>query len=323
MKRIGLLCILLTLATVTPLEAEQLLLNSSQLAISLQQGNTEAVLKNDVSNLVDKTSEGWLRNLLSTKQGVTEISFQGITGDNPVWSFLFLRPLTESRDLKNNTFFQGSVFREDGRTTLNAGYGYRRLVNDKKVLVGTNIFYDHEFPYNHQRMSVGCEIRTTVGEINANLYKGLSGWKNVDNNIAEKALGGYDTEIALAFPYIPSAQFRYKHFNWIGVENTPDLKGNTFSITATISNGLSVEAGYTDYLNGYADYNKDSVERFVKVAYSIGIGAKKAASKPRISNSAYAFESMVDKRFDKVRRENRIIKARRSSNFVVLADGNY
>ena len=42
----------------------------------------------------------------------------------------------------------------------------------------------------------------------------------------------------------------------------------------TSKNGLSVEAGYTDYLNGYADYNKDSVERFVKVAYSIGIGAK-------------------------------------------------
>ena len=303
----------------TPIQSDQSLNNpvisaTPQLLQSLQQGNAVDILKNKVEGQVDKTSEGWLKNLLSTKQGVTEISLQGITSSSPVWSFLLLRPVTESKDLKNNTFIQTSIFREDGRTTLNLGYGYRRLAFDDKVLLGTNLFYDHEFPYNHQRMSVGGEVRTTVGEINVNAYRGVSDWKTIGTGVEEKALGGYDTELSIALPYIPSAHFRYKHFIWNGVDGVSDLLGNTFSLTGTLYEGLSLEAGYTDYSSGYQDYNKGTSESFARLSYNISIGSKptKREPKPYIISTPYSLDSMVDHRFEKVRRENRIIKTTKS-----------
>lgn len=319
MKRILLLFSLFAFFAVLPVHAappaeERMLAAVPDLLRSLEQGNTDEVLKTEAGSLADRTSEGWLRNILSTDKGVTEISLQGIASSEPVWSFLFLRPISESNDLKDNTFFQGSVFRQDGRTTLNGGLGYRRLVADERVLLGANLFYDHEFPRDHQRMSVGGEIRTTVGELNANLYHALSGWKDDGENFEERALGGYDVEAALALPYIPSAHLRYKHFSWNGIDEVADLKGNTFSLTGSLYRGLMLELGYTDYSSGYGDYSLDTAERFVKVSYNVAFGGNDVneATRPHTISQPWCFDSMVDRRFEKVRRENRIIKARRS-----------
>jgi adhesin/invasin len=38
-------------------------------------------------------------------------------------------------------------------------------------MLGVNAFYDHEFPYDHGRYSIGLEARSTVGEVNANMYQ--------------------------------------------------------------------------------------------------------------------------------------------------------
>jgi len=292
-----------------------------ELASSIEQGTTAEVLKSEAGSLADRASESWLTNLLSTRQGVTEISITGITSSEPVWSFMFLRPVTESRDLRDNTFIQSSLFREGGRTTFNLGYGYRRMVCDEKVLLGTNIFFDHEFPYDHQRMSVGGELRTTVGEINTNLYRALTKWKDVGGNMEERALGGYDAEVALAVPYIPSAHMRFKHFCWNGEDNIEDVKGNTFSLTGSLYEGLSVEAGYTDYNSGTNEGR--SFERFLTLAYNFSFGGNDVnrATKPHTISTPYTFESMVDRRFEKVRRENRIMKARRNASFNVTVTG--
>jgi len=317
---------LLALVAVSPVHAaapleEHMLALVPELARSVEQGTTAEVLGSEAGSLADRTAQGWFTNLLSTRQGVTEISITGITSNEPVWSFLFLRPVTESLDLRDNTFVQSSVFREGGRTTLNLGYGYRRMAFDEKVLFGTNIFYDYEFPYDHQRMSVGGEIRTTVGEVNSNLYRALTKWKDVGGNMEERALGGYDVEVGLAVPYVPSAQMRFKHFCWNGEDNIEDLKGNTFSLTGSLYEGLSVEAGYTDYNSGTNEGR--SFERFLTVGYNVSFGGNdvNSATKPRLLSTPYVFESMVDRRFEKVRRENRIMKARRNASFAVTVTG--
>jgi len=41
-------------------------------------------------------------------------------------------------------FTQGGVTRFNDRTTTNIGLGARRLVMDKKLLLGANAFYDQE-----------------------------------------------------------------------------------------------------------------------------------------------------------------------------------
>lgn len=290
-------------------------LGVAQGAMAADPGAIKDQVKTQVSGLADRQAEGWLKNLLSSDRGVTEISVEGISHNKPVWNILLLRPLTESGDFRQNTFLQGSLFRQDERTTLNLGYGYRQLVNDDKVLLGVNAFYDYELPYDHQRMSLGGEIRSTVGELNANIYKGLSDWRKGANSLEEKPLNGHDIEAALALPYLPMAHVRVKNFVWNGIDGAADRKGNTYSLTGALPMGFSVEAGRTDYTGATRD------ESFLKVTYTLPLGGAARSVKPLRLNVPYSMGSMVDRRFEKVRRDNRIVKATRTTGFAVTVSG--
>ncbi|TCD46982.1 inverse autotransporter beta domain-containing protein [Chlorobium sp. N1] len=232
-------------------------------------------------------------------------------------------PLYQSDNLADNLFVEGGFDFQDARKTLDGGIGYRHLMANDKVMLGANAVYSHEFPRNHQRLSYGAEIRTSVFEINSNYYHRMTDWKltGVANN-EEKARGGYDVELAVALPYVPSAHFRVKHFCWNGVEsNDPtnpidDLKGNTFSVSSSIYDGLAVEVGYVDYTSGNAEYSKGDCERFLKISYTMdlfGTGVNKA-TRPRISKKPYSFERMDDRRFEKLRFEQKIYSASKENN---------
>lgn len=263
------------------------------------QNGTDGVV-DGIGVRLDSGAEGVLGNVVG-QEGTTEITIHDVLGENPDGSILLLRPITESEDLSQTLFLQTSAAYDDSRTTVNVGLGIRQLISDNKILLGLNAFYDHEFPYDHQRMSIGGEIRTTVGEVNANYYKDLSGWKGPDDS--EKALGGYDVEIGLALPYMPSTMLRAKTFVWNGEDGADDLKGNTFSLTGSLFPNVTFELGHTDY-------NSVEDEDFIKLSYSLPIGGKGTTSDDGIvfSSNAYEFSSMVDRRLEKVRRENKIVK---------------
>ena len=273
----------------------------AQTVVAAGQNGVDGV-KSAASVQLEKSAENAIKNFLYSKDGVTEVSIQGTTGHTPTYNILLVRPLTESVDKINNTFVQGSVFYENERTTANLGLGYRRLVADKKLLLGLNVFYDQEFPYNHQRMSIGAEARTTVGEINLNRYYGLSDWKTNDDGLEEKALSGYDAQLIVALPYIPTASVRAKTFEWYGIEGGDDIKGQTYSLAGLVYPGLTIEAGKNYYSNSTLE---DS--RFIKATYSVSLQSKKS-SKPVFIDTPYELKSMEDKRFEKVQRENKIVK---------------
>ena len=86
---------------------------------------------------------------------------------------LVVKALSDPEDVENTIFTQMSTFVNAGRATVNLGLGYRRLVEDNKILLGINTFYDHEFPYRHGRASLGLEARTSVGEINLKVMKSV------------------------------------------------------------------------------------------------------------------------------------------------------
>jgi len=233
----------------------------------------------------------------------TEVTIEGFQGSKPTFSILTTQPITESDDLKHTTFWQGSIFSNDGRETLNLGLGYRRLSDDEKWLYGVNAFYDHEFPYDHRRASIGGEIRSSLVELNVNKYYGLSNALTGENGVQETALGGFEFELGTQIPYIPGTKFFAKQFKWDGEDGGSDLKGKTYSldIGREILNNTSLEAGIHDY-----DGTKAS-EKFAKLTYHFGKQSKPAKS--FISTVAFEnLKSMKDKRLDKVRRTNTIVK---------------
>jgi len=253
--------------------------------------------KEIVSSKVDSEIEGQISSWLSN----TEVSVQGVSKGKPTFSILTLQPFHESEDLSDTFFGQFSIFGNDGRTTLNLGSGYRYMTPSENWLFGVNAFYDHEFPYDHQRMSVGLEARSSVIEFNANQYYAISGWKTGENSLEEHALDGTDVELGFTLPYMPGSKLYYKSFEWDTLNGLTPIKGDTISLefSGDLIPGLTLEVGATDF-----DVREDS--EFVKLTYTHR--ESQTSATPFFSKKAYSMRSMSSQRLNKVRRENKIVK---------------
>jgi adhesin/invasin len=230
--------------------------------------------------------------------------------NQPTAGVLVVSPLSDPKDIKNTLFTQGSVYHFDDRTTVNLGLGYRRLEWDNKILLGVNGFYDHEFPYDHGRTSLGLEARTSVGEVNFNQYWGVTGWKAANTGYEERALGGTDLELGVPLPYMNWAKVYGRGFIWNSVDGVSNLKGNDISLRAQVPvlPGLAIEAGHRNYNN-----LKD--EDFLRITYNVMNFNAAKPTQPWFSETAYKLASMEDRRYEKVRRENLIIKQKKSNGF--------
>jgi hypothetical protein len=265
--------------------------------------NISQVVEETALDLASEKVESELQDTFSN----TEVSIDLSPDGKNTIGILTVQPLSDPEDISNTIFGQGSLFSSDGRHTLNLGLGYRRLTDSKNWIYGINAFYDHEFPYDHSRASVGLEIRSSVFELNANEYVALSGWKTGKNSIDEHALDGRDLEVGFAIPYMPSSRIYYKQFQWDALNGADDLKGQTTSLEISgdiLVPGLSVSLGQTTF-----DGNLEDVE-FVRLDYRLGQSAEERT--PLFSKDAFQFESMEEKRFEKVRRENQIVKQTRT-----------
>jgi len=239
----------------------------------------------------------------------TDFSIKSTEGLKPQIGILTFKPLNDTDD--GLTFFQGSFFTHDGdRETLNLGFGKRILSNDESFLFGLNGFYDYEIDYDHQRASIGGEIKSSILELSTNHYFGISGEQTGKNNIKEKVADGYDLEFGAHVPYIPTAKMYAKIFEY-DIPGGLDYEGIEYSSNIGIPNsGMNFEVGYKDYgNNGYDD------QWFFNLTFSL---SKMNPNTSFVSDKAFERVSMKDKKYEKVRRENLIVK---SKAFSVKAGG--
>ena len=215
-----------------------------------------------------------------------------------------------SEDNSDLSFFQGSLFLHDSdRETFNFGLGQRYLSNDESILFGLNAFYDYEFDYEHQRFSIGAEIKSSILDLNYNQYFAQSSSKKGKDSKNEEAIDGYDAEVGAHLPYIPSMKVYLKAFDF-EVPSGNDFQGLEFSTLVKIPNsGLSFEIGHTDY-----DNHTD--QSFINIKYSNNV---RNPGTSLFSNNAYEKISMKDRMFEKVRRDNVIKK--KGASFTVKAGG--
>ncbi len=76
-------------------------------------------------------------------------------------------------------------------------------------MYGLNAFYDHELDYDHQRGSIGAEIKSSILELNTNHYFAISNEKTGKNNVKEEVADGYDLEIGAHIPLLVKRLFSY------------------------------------------------------------------------------------------------------------------
>ena len=198
---------------------------------------------------------GFTQSFLEKYFPTVEVSFEEKNDDIKA-GLLVVAPLSDKEHIQNTIFTQLSFFYVEGRTTLNTGLGYIRLEFDNTLMLGVNAFYDHEFPYDHGRFSIGLEARTTVGEVNANIYQANTKWKRGEDGNQERALDGWDVEACLPLPYMNWATVFLKRYEWQGYDGVADAKRNDVQLRAYVPviHGLEIQAGRT-FKDGLSDEN--------------------------------------------------------------------
>ena len=265
---------------------------------------------NKASSIVNSKTNTAVGNFLNEHFPTSEFTLSSGLTDKVKGGVLVVRPLSDPSNITNTIFTQGSLyFSDEGRKTLNLGLGNRFLTLDNKLLLGANAFYDHEFPYDHGRTSLGLEAKSSVGEINYNKYFRHTSWKKGKGDKQEKALDGHDIEIGAPLPYLPWAKIYTKKFYYEAGDGVEDLKGDDLKLSAELPYGIGIEIGKRSYSSsGQVD------EEFVNITWSTSVGRNKDASLfELVSDEAYQLTSVEDKRYDKVRRENLIVKQKSGS----------
>jgi len=260
-----------------------------------------------VTSKIEQSIESRFRNV--------EIEITDLDGDDTRYSIFTVQPLYENLSAGRVTFFQGSIIALDDDETFNLGLGQRWLLNNSRMIAGLNIFYDNEWDVGHERMSIGGEILTSVGDIRVNSYQALTNAKTNDDGNEEKALDGMDIEVALPLPYLPSTRIHAKAFEWEGEDGARDLEGDTISLRTALPFGFELEAGRTSYDNS----NKQDAD-FVSLTFNVArFHNQQYIEQPKlISDTAYQLTDVTERRFEKVRRTNTIVKQVRKQGVITL-----
>ena len=201
----------------------------------------------------------------------------------------------------------------DDRQTLNAGFGIRALDPSERVMYGANIFFDQEFPHNHQRASFGIEMATSPFRFNANRYYALSTGKGLSGDITERALSGQDIKTKIAFPYLPNLFLDYSKFKWFGKDGLADVKGQTVGVSGALSDSLSIEIARKVYsTNNYTSENS------ARLTYRYTPGSEKSANIFTPMAVPYALEKLdAREKYAMTNRENEIQKQQTSPGLQV------
>jgi len=204
--------------------------------------------------------------------------------------------VTELLKIDSGTVFnQTSLNTHDDDGTINIGLGARKLLNDNKILIGSNLFYDHQFDEGHKRTGVGVEAISSVFDIRGNYYNAISGSKTTSEG-SERALDGWDTQLDYHLPgekdvNIFANLFRFENS---ATGSTYEEKGTKIGANASLGNFI-IEGGYLD-----DNQNNDAFFGSIKFVVNLG---DQGENKTR---NYLEYTDVSNKLYQPVKRENKI-----------------
>ena len=233
-------------------------------------------------------------------QGDTEVQFSAKEDNKPQFTIMTVRPISVHPG-KDAWFVQlqlsNTQIRSQSRLTTNIGLGYRTLSDNKKSMIGGNVFVDYDEEGN-SRYSLGFEFRTTVFEILINHYEAISGQKTV-GNFKERALDGNDMSINGQIPYLPWAKINLMHYEWKKVNNSKNSKGAKLSLDLLLTPNVVLELGVDDN-------NIQKKDNFAKLSFVFPPREGPSASTDFIADEAFPGGDMSSQLLSKVKRSNKI-----------------
>ena len=277
---------------------------------AVNQAKNQAV--QSVFSYGDNAIESWARDNLSSLR-LIEVESRSRADSKPTFRAITLFELTGNQFDKILSQISYSTFND--RETLNTGLVYRSMNQAMTHIYGINIFYDHEFNTGHARTGLGFEMKSSVYDVNINLYEAMSEIHHV-NGAPEVAAGGYDAEVGAVLPYLPWAKLYYKRYQWNN--ETKNIRhGEAVSLYMEPTTRLSLEAGMQD------DSTTNSHNAFIKLNYILCCNERKAGPGIfSVSSSAYTFGKIdEDRMYEKVRRENNVVTVKGGGGLTITATG--
>ena len=257
--------------------------------------------KKPLINSIFGTISNKIENLsvFSDKSNV-DVEITGGEKMKPMGSVSVVSPLSQEINsmIFNQTQINNYFVRGKQRQALNLGFGYRELSEDKKQFLGINSFFDIDTKSN-TRASVGLEYFSTPFTANANLYKKVSGAKTV-GDFTEKALSGYDVNLAGQVPYVSWAKINYTNYQWDKIDASKSSKGDKFGSTLNLTPSITLEIGVDDN-------NIDDTNNFASLTFSFPPNTQPSLKDGYFSEVAYENSDVSDDLLVKVKRSNKIV----------------
>ena len=295
----------LSSSNITKISLSAVLTMSLGFSLSVSADDSEQIKSSLMSRMTSSASSfvsTGIGALLSPNFDTVEVSTNLKEGDSTV----DIGVLKAFGDNPNSFLFnQINLNRYDKRTTLNLGFGYRRLNADETWMGGVNAFYDHEFPNDHKRNGVGFEVVSSVLESRVNSYHGTTGYIKDKSGTDSKVLDGRDMGFKVALPYLPGMMFGMNAVQWKGIDGLKDQKMRKYSLGGSLSDNLSLNYVRTDY----KDATKKDTDS-ISLNYTWAFGQEKHV-RPTLftfADNAYELKKLGAERYDLVKRENQLVK---------------
>ena len=244
-----------------------------------------------------------------------EVDLSGFYKGKPSYGISTILPLYDQNN--RNTFIQGHLSTQADIEMLNIGLVQRHSIHENKLMIGFNFFYDLDLDNSHERFGIGSDLLTSLGDIHLNYYDAVTDYVVVDG-LREYTLDGYDAQIAFPLPYLPKSKFYAEVFSWNGINSSRDLEGETYSLKSKFPFGMTLEFGKTSFDQLARD------EEFVTL--NINLFEFKSNKNQPLSELAkmyssvpyalYSFSDVSERKYEKVRRENKIKKQTNRSGTV-------
>ena len=206
-------------------------------------------------------------------------------------------------------FNQTNLSSYNGETTINLGFGKRKLYKDETVMLGSNVFVDYQFDESHLRNGLGVEAISSVFDLRGNYYNAISGFKATDEG-REKALDGYDIQLNYHVTGKNNTDLYLQTFEWENPNSSYKEKGEKFGITSQIGN-LNLNLGYVN-----DNKNNDGFFAGVKLVVPLGDANE---NQPEAKTESLQYVSVREKLYIPVKRENRIRVVKISKSGVKLS----
>jgi adhesin/invasin len=286
---------------------------------AISDSSLESKAKNKISSKIDqgvstlsgKISENISSFAANNFEKVKYLDFEINAQEylKPTFSIMSVTEIFKIYSDTGTIFNQTSLNTHDDDETINIGFGIRKLLNDNKVLIGSNIFYDHQFDDGHKRAGAGAEAISSIFDLRGNYYNAITQTVATKEG-TETALDGWDAQVDYHLPIKYDVNIFLNAFKFESptAGSTYKETGNKFGANAKLGNFL-IEGGYMDD-------NQENDSYFGNIKYVVNFGEDNQSSTPK---SATSLTDVSDKLYQPVKRENKIRVVKISSSGFVAS----